>query len=74
MNRSSLFNIKEVVPRERIELSLCFQNRILNPARLPVPPPRQRGLVIESGDYINGIANVNKPFKRISKTAIIAAL
>ena len=29
-----------MVPGERIELSLCFQNRILNPARLPVPPPR----------------------------------
>ena len=29
-----------VVPGERIELSLCFQNRILSPARLPVPPPR----------------------------------
>ena len=29
-----------MVPGERIELSLCYQNRILNPARLPVPPPR----------------------------------
>ena len=30
-----------MVPGARIELALCFQNRILNPARLPVPPPRQ---------------------------------
>ena len=29
-----------MVPRERLELSLCCQNGILNPARLPVPPPR----------------------------------
>ena len=31
---------KRMVPRARIELALCYQNRILNPARLPVPPPR----------------------------------
>ena len=29
-----------MVPGEGIEPSLCFQNRILNPARLPVPPSR----------------------------------
>ena len=29
-----------VVPGARIELALPFRNRILNPARLPVPPPR----------------------------------
>ena len=29
-----------MVLKERLELSLCFQNRILNPARLPVPPLR----------------------------------
>ena len=29
-----------MVPGARIELALCYQNRILNPARLPVPPPR----------------------------------
>src|SRR5699024_9653542 len=30
-----------LVPGARIELALCCQNRILNPARLPVPPPGQ---------------------------------
>lgn len=30
-----------MVPRERLELSLCRQKRILNPPRLPIPPPRQ---------------------------------
>ena len=29
-----------MVPGARIELALPFRNRILNPARLPVPPPR----------------------------------
>ena len=32
--------LKGVVPGEGIEPSLCLQNRILNPARLPVPPSR----------------------------------
>jgi hypothetical protein len=31
----------EVVPGERIELSRPHGHRILNPARLPVPPSRQ---------------------------------
>ena len=35
------FGLLMMVPGARIELALCFQNRILNPARLPVPPPRQ---------------------------------
>ena len=28
-----------MVPGARLELALCHQNRILNPTRLPVPPP-----------------------------------
>ena len=31
-----------LVPEARLELALCFQNRILNPACLPIPPLRQR--------------------------------
>lgn len=31
---------KPLVPGARLELALCFQNRILSPARLPVPPSR----------------------------------
>lgn len=31
----------DLVPEERLELSLCRQNRILSPARLPVPPFRR---------------------------------
>jgi hypothetical protein len=30
-----------IVPGAGIEPALRYQNRILNPARLPVPPPRQ---------------------------------
>lgn len=29
-----------MVPRERIELSRCYQRGILNPVRLPIPPSR----------------------------------
>ena len=32
-----------MVPGERLELSRCFHRRILNPVRLPIPPPRPRG-------------------------------
>ena len=32
--------LHEVVPGEGIEPTLCCQNRILSPARLPVPPAR----------------------------------
>ena len=31
---------KSLVPGEGIEPTLCCQNRILSPARLPVPPAR----------------------------------
>ena len=34
------FTGHEVVPGEGIEPTLCYQNRILSPARLPVPPAR----------------------------------
>ncbi len=37
--------LNQLVPGARIELALCYQNRILNPARLPVPPPRLSLLV-----------------------------
>ena len=30
-----------MVPEARLELALCFQNRILNPACLPIPPLRR---------------------------------
>jgi hypothetical protein len=32
-----------LVPVEGIEPTLCCQNRILSPARLPVPPHRREG-------------------------------
>lgn len=32
-----------MVPRERLELSRCYQRRILNPLRLPIPPSRHSG-------------------------------
>ena len=31
-----------LVPGEGLEPTLCFQNRILSPARLPIPPSRRR--------------------------------
>jgi hypothetical protein len=35
-----------MVPRAGIEPARCHHHRILNPARLPVPPPRQRAAII----------------------------
>ena len=35
-----------LVPEVGIEPTLCFQNWILSPARLPVPPLRQGGEVL----------------------------
>ena len=37
-----------LVPEARLELALCFQNRILNPACLPIPPLRQRSRSVGS--------------------------
>ena len=37
-----------MVPGEGIEPTLCRQNRILSPARLPVPPSRRREAIRES--------------------------
>ena len=34
-------SIQGMVPEARLELALCFQNRILNPACLPIPPLRR---------------------------------
>jgi hypothetical protein len=30
--------LNQMVPRGRVELPLSYENRILSPARLPVPP------------------------------------
>ncbi len=38
-----MVTILEMVPEGGIEPPLPFGNRILNPARLPVPPPRHAG-------------------------------
>ena len=35
-----------MVPRVGVEPTRCHHHRILNPARLPIPPPRQRGASI----------------------------
>ena len=44
LKQKNLLKIKRLcsheVPRVGIEPTLCCQNWILNPARLPVPPPR----------------------------------
>jgi S-adenosylmethionine:tRNA ribosyltransferase-isomerase len=39
-----------LVPRAGIEPARCHHHRILNPARLPVPPPRQRSAIISRLD------------------------
>ena len=51
-----------MVPGGGIEPPLPFGNRILNPARLPVPPPRQ-GVgddlgVVEGAKYMRGFFNL----------------
>ena len=35
-----------LVPRVGLEPTLCHHNRILSPARLPIPPPRQGAGII----------------------------
>ena len=40
--------VSSLVPRVGIEPTLCCQNWILNPARLPVPPPKQAGKNIKT--------------------------
>ena len=35
---------RTMVRAERLELSLCYQNWILNPARLPIPPRPHTGI------------------------------
>lgn len=47
INPKSLFYL---VPRAGIEPARCHHHRILNPARLPVPPPRQRSDIISRLD------------------------
>jgi hypothetical protein len=39
-----------MVPEEGIEPTLCCQNRILSPARLPVPPFRRGSRIIRESD------------------------
>ena len=41
MRQELLIYEKKLVLRVGIEPTLCCQNWILNPARLPVPPPKQ---------------------------------
>ncbi len=45
-----------MVPGEGLEPSLCCQNRILNPARLPIPPPRpgEGPLVYRRDSWVQG--------------------
>gem|GEM_PF-3584573 len=45
----SLCSHSGFVPGAGIEPALRCQNRILNPARLPVPPPRQLTSITSSG-------------------------
>ena len=41
MRQKLMINNTKLVLRVGIEPTLCCQNWILNPARLPVPPPKQ---------------------------------
>ena len=43
VQQSRFFVEEMMVPRERLELSRCYQRRILNPLRLPIPPSRHSG-------------------------------
>ncbi len=48
MHLDLLNYIDKIVLRVGIEPTLCYQNWILNPARLPVPPPKQVCKIIKS--------------------------
>ena len=53
--------LKSLVPGGGIEPPLPFENRILNPARLPVPPPRRGARIV----YVRLFARANgnlRPF------------
>jgi hypothetical protein len=53
-----------MVPGARIELALCCQNRILSPARLPVPPSRRGPLVYRtSSPYGQGRSGLGTRFQ-----------
>ncbi len=43
-DKSKKEDLSRCVPWVGIEPTLCCQNWILNPARLPVPPPRLNGM------------------------------
>ena len=51
-----------MVPRERLELSLCYQNWILNPACLPIPPPRHKLIVRIFNVVLNILLRRPAPF------------
>ena len=46
--------VKGGMPGEGLELSLCCQNRILSPARLPIPPSRPGGAAVAYHYFARG--------------------
>ena len=57
-----IYSLHDVVPGEGIEPTLCCQNRILSPARLPVPPSRRgSGALSRSYDPISKFVIVSVP-------------
>jgi hypothetical protein len=61
-----------MVPKERLELSLCFQNRILNPARLPVPPLRRGWVFNSKAQIIAALVHQGQWFQRIVRLSEFA--
>ena len=60
-----------MVPREGLEPSHCHQHRILSPARLPIPPPRQLwGGVIIAKKHKSAMAFCYNAFMKISNFEI----
>ena len=49
IKKARLISESGFVPREGIEPSLCCQNWILNPARLPIPPPGPEDFPLKNG-------------------------
>ena len=63
---------KQLVPGGGIEPPLCHQNRILSPARLPVPPSRQgyafNQLMCFSLEIPEGISNPARSLLRVLRS------
>ena len=65
-----------IVPRKRLELLLYCYNWILNPTRLPIPPPRPKQILQKLGNlYLKPVAPLHQLLYiilKISKATVLS--